>query len=69
MIEDNLRAKFGDEGAGLMPAITELWDGEANLAMNRAIGAAATLADVRRAMAKAVAKRKQAKKRQPSPNS
>jgi len=55
MIEDVLRARFGEEGAGLIPAIQELNDAEKYLALNRVIATATTLDEVRQAYAKAAA--------------
>jgi hypothetical protein len=55
MIEDLLRARFGEEGAKLIPAIEELNDAEKYRALNRLIGTGATLDDVRRAVAEAAA--------------
>ncbi|HKI36964.1 MAG TPA: hypothetical protein VKA46_34245 [Gemmataceae bacterium] len=55
MIESTLRARFGEEGARLIPAIIELNDAEKFLALNEAIVAATSLDDVRRACAEAAA--------------
>jgi hypothetical protein len=55
LIEDSLRAKFGDEGVKLMPAIEEINDGEKFKVINRAIAMATTLDEVRRACAAAAA--------------
>jgi hypothetical protein len=55
LIEDILRTKFGEEGAGLMPAIEDLDDAEKYVTLNRAIVAATTLDEVRRACAEAAA--------------
>jgi hypothetical protein len=49
LIEDLLRAKFGDEVAELLPAIHELNDAEKYKALNRVIASATTLDEVRRA--------------------
>ena len=54
-IEASLRAKFGEEGAGLVPAIKELNDAEKYVALIEAIATATTLADVRQAYADAAA--------------
>jgi hypothetical protein len=62
MLEDLLRDKFGDEGVNLMPAIEELNDGEKYMALNRAIAAATTLDEVRRACAPASAPARRGKK-------
>jgi hypothetical protein len=62
MLEDLLRDKFGDEGVQLMPAIEALNDGEKYLALNRAIAAATTLDEVRRACAPASARAPRGKK-------
>jgi hypothetical protein len=55
IIEDALRAKFGDEGATLIPALEEINDGEKYIVINRAIALATTLDEVRRACAAAAA--------------
>jgi hypothetical protein len=55
LIEDALRAKFGDEGAMLIPALEEINDGEKYIVINRAIALATTLDEVRRACAAAAA--------------
>ena len=52
-----LEAKFGEEGAALVPAIEELDDAEKYLALNQVIATATTFDQVRRAYAKAVAPR------------
>jgi hypothetical protein len=62
MLEDLLRDKFGDEGVKLMPAIQALNDGEKYMALNRAIAAATTLDEVRRACAPASAPAPRVKK-------
>jgi hypothetical protein len=53
ILEGSLRAKFGDEGAELMPALEELNDGEKYLALSQAIATADTLDEVRQACAEA----------------
>lgn len=55
LIEDALRAKFGDEGVTLIPALEEINDGEKYKVINRAIAMATTLDEVRRACAAAAA--------------
>jgi len=55
MIEDSLRTRFGEAGVKLMPAITDLGDGEKYLALNRIIAGAATLDEVSQACVKAAA--------------
>ncbi len=53
VIERTLRAKFGDEGAQLMPSIIDLNDAEKYLIISDAIMSANDLDDVRRACAAA----------------
>jgi hypothetical protein len=54
-IEDALRAKFGEEGVQLMPEIRAFEELDKLRAMMLAIATATTLAEVRRACAKAAA--------------
>jgi hypothetical protein len=63
MIEDLLGSKFGKEGEELIPAITELRDAEKYRVLNRTIGMATTLDEVRRAVAKAAAPARPPRKR------
>jgi hypothetical protein len=62
LIEDSLRAKFGDEGLTLMPALEEINDGEKYKLINRAILHATTLDEVRQACAAAAAPRRRGQK-------
>jgi hypothetical protein len=55
LIEDSLRTKFGEEGAGLIPVIEELNDAEKYVALNRVILNATTLDEVRQACSEAAA--------------
>jgi hypothetical protein len=55
LIEVQLRAKFGDEGAKLMPGISAMDDAEKYTAVGRAVATATTLDEVRRACAAASA--------------
>ena len=55
LIEDSLRAKFGEEGVALMPAIDEINDSYNYILINRSIAPATTLDEVRRACAAAAA--------------
>ena len=63
VMEDQLRAKFEEEGARLMPMIRELNDAEKYLTLNRVIMTATSLDEVRRAYAKAAAPRSRRKRR------
>ncbi len=53
-IEEFLRARFGEEGVKLMPAISAMNDAEKYKAVIRAIATATTVDEVRRACADAV---------------
>jgi hypothetical protein len=55
MIANLLRAKFGEEGLALVPAIRELNDAEKYLTINQAIAMATTLEQVGQACAEAAA--------------
>ena len=55
LIESTLRAKFGEEGVALMPAIRELNDAEKYETVNQTLVFATTLDEVRKACAKAAA--------------
>ncbi len=62
LIEDSLRAKFGEEGIKLLPDIEAMNDAEKYKAVNRAILTATTLDEVRRACAAAAGPAPRAKK-------
>jgi hypothetical protein len=62
LIESLLQAKFGEEGAKLMPEIADLEDMDKYNAMNIAIGKATKLEDVRRACTAAAVPREPTKK-------
>ncbi len=51
LIEDMVRAKFGEQGAKLLPDIWAMNDAEKYKALNRAVAAATTLDEVLRACA------------------
>jgi hypothetical protein len=53
IIEDTLRAKFGEEGVRLMPEVSALEELDKLRAINQTIATATTLDEVRRACAKA----------------
>jgi hypothetical protein len=55
MVEKVLRARFGDEGVGLMPAIRELNDAEKYEALIETIATAESLGEVRKACTRAAA--------------
>jgi hypothetical protein len=55
LIESSLRARFGEEGASLMPAIRSLNDADKYEALNQTIVTAASLDEVRQACAAAAA--------------
>jgi hypothetical protein len=54
-IEVALRAKFGEEGVGLMSEVNVIYDDEKLLALQQSIVTADSLEEVRRACAEAVA--------------
>jgi hypothetical protein len=62
MIEVALRARFGEEGISLMPAITELNDEDKYVTLHQTIATAASLDDVRQACAAAAAPTRRRKK-------
>jgi hypothetical protein len=55
MLEESLRAKFGEEGAELIPTLRELNDAEKYIALSGSIATATSLAEVRQACAEAAA--------------
>jgi hypothetical protein len=65
MIENALRAKFGEEGVKLVPTIAELMDGEKYLALIGVIATATSLDEVRQACAEAGAPVPRRKKGRP----
>jgi len=67
VIGEQLRVKFGTEGAELLPAIHELNDAEKYLTVSRALVTATTLEEVRQACATAAAPPSR-RKRKKSPN-
>jgi hypothetical protein len=70
LIEEALRAKFGEEGLELMPEITEMRDLEKYKTVNRVIAIATTLDEVREACAAAsrpASKKKSTRPRRPKP--
>jgi len=62
LIAGSLRAKFGEGGAALVPAINALNDGDKYLTIGEAIATATTLEEVRQAYTKAAAPRRRRKK-------
>jgi hypothetical protein len=62
LIESQLRTKFGEEGAALLPAIRELNDAEKYETLGNTVAAATTLDEVRRAIPKAAAPARRSRK-------
>jgi hypothetical protein len=66
MIEDTLRAKFGEEGVRLMPVIEALYDADKYRAVMQTIIPATTLDEIRRACAKAATPEEKPRKKRGS---
>jgi hypothetical protein len=63
VMENQLRTKFGEEGAAMVPAIRELNDAEKYLVLSQVIATATTFDEVRRAYAKVAAPRSRRKRK------